>query len=329
MTDPRAVAPKTLTIVVPVFNEEAHVALLAEALIQRLQGIAETWSALFIDDGSRDGTLARLRELAAANSRFDALALSRNFGKEAALAAGLRHACGDAVVIMDADLQHPPEIIPKFLEAWRAGGKVVFGLRQDRVGESKTRTGLSKLFYRLFRLLSDTQIPEGATDFVLLDRVAVDALNSLGERCRFSKGLYAWIGFASVSVPFSVGERAGGGSRWSAIRLASYAVDGFASFSSLPLKIWSYIGIAVSAGAIGYALYFMIQTFVFGIDVPGFPSLIVWITFFAGVQLISLGVLGEYLSRVFDEVKARPLFVVAERIGRTDVVPNVIDKRES
>jgi glycosyltransferase involved in cell wall biosynthesis len=329
MSDQPAAVPKALTIVVPVFNEEAHVALLAQRLTQRLEGLDETWSALFVDDGSRDGTLARLRELAAADRRFSALALSRNFGKEAALAAGLRHASGDAVVIMDADLQHPPELIPRFVEAWRAGSKVVFGLRQDRVGESAARTRLSQIFYRLFRLVSDTSIPEGATDFVLLDRVAVDALNSLGERCRFSKGLYAWIGFPSVCVPFSVGERGEGGSRWSFIRLARYAADGFVSFSSLPLKIWSYLGIVVSAGAIAYALYFAIQTLVFGVDVPGFPSLIVSITFFAGVQLISLGVLGEYLSRVFDEVKARPLFVVAERIGQPASQPNAVDKREN
>lgn len=329
MFDRPAAAPKTLTIVVPVFNEEAHVALLAQRLIERLEGLDESWSALFVDDGSRDGTLARLRELAAADRRFSALALSRNFGKEAALAAGLRHATGDAVVLMDADLQHPPELIPRFVEAWRAGGKVVFGLRQDRVGESAARTSLSRIFYGLFRLVSETPISEGATDFVLLDRVAVDALNSLGERCRFSKGLYAWIGFPSVSVPFSVGERSEGGSRWSFIGLARYAADGIVSFSSLPLKIWSYLGIVVSAGAIAYALYFAIQTLVFGVDVPGFPSLIVSITFFAGVQLISLGVLGEYLSRVFDEVKARPLFVVAERIGQPAIQPNAVDKGES
>jgi len=328
MANQRAASP-TLTIVVPVFNEEANVPLLAEVLKHKLQALAESWSVLFVDDGSRDGTLTRLRQLAAADPRFGALALSRNFGKEAALAAGLRHATGDAVVVMDADLQHPPEVIPRFVEAWRAGSKVVFGLRQDRVGESATRTGLSRLFYRLFDLVTEVQIAEGATDFVLLDRVAVDAINRLGERCRFSKGLYAWVGFSSVSVPFSVGERAGGASHWSLIRLASYATDGVASFSSLPLKVWSYVGMVVSAAAIVYALYFIVQTFVFGIDTPGFPSLIVSITFFAGIQLISLGVLGEYLARVFDEVKARPLFVVAERIGQPNLVAPAIDRPEA
>ncbi|MGD0764065.1 MAG: glycosyltransferase family 2 protein [Roseiarcus sp.] len=325
----RAADGKALTIVVPVFNEESHVAILAEKLTQELDRLSEAWSVLFVDDGSQDGTLARLRELARADSRFGALALSRNFGKEAALAAGLRHASGDAVIVMDADLQHPPEAIPRFVEAWRAGAKVVFGQRQNRVGESAARRGLSRVFYRLFRLLSDTRIPRGATDFVLFDRQAADALNALGERCRFSKGLYAWIGFRSAAVPFRVGEREGSNSHWSLIKLLRYALDGVASFSSLPLKVWSYVGLAVSTGAIAYAVYFAIQTLVLGVDVPGFPSLIISITFFAGVQLISLGVLGEYLGRVYQEVKGRPLFVVAERIGAPSAAPNAAAKTES
>jgi polyisoprenyl-phosphate glycosyltransferase len=318
-----AARPRALTIVVPIFEEEAHISILAERLIHVLEGISETWSVLFVDDGSRDGTLARLRALAQTDPHFGALALSRNFGKEAALAAGLRYASGDAVILMDADLQHPPEAIPLFVEAWRAGNKVVFGLRQDRVGESRARSALSRLFYRLFQLISETSIPEGATDFVLLDRQAVDALNSVGERCRFSKGLYSWIGFRPVSVQFSVEGRKEAGSRWSLTKLARYALDGLASFSSLPLKIWSYLGLVVSASAIAYALYFAVQTLVFGADVPGFPSLIVSITFFSGIQLISLGVLGEYLSRVFEEVKARPLFVVSEAIGQSIAAPDL------
>jgi polyisoprenyl-phosphate glycosyltransferase len=184
------------------------------------------------------------------------------------------------------------------------------------------RSALSRLFYRLFRLISETTIPEGATDFVLLDRQsvnAVNALNSVGERCRFSKELYFWIGFRSKSVLFTVEKRKSENSRWKLPTLGRYALDGFASFSSLPLKMWSYLGLAVSASAISYALYFAIEMLIFGGDVPGFPSLIVSITFFAGVQLISLGVIGEYLSRVFEEVKARPLYVIAETIGRSEV----------
>jgi len=318
MANARAASGKTLSIVVPVFNEEANVTVLAERIAQSLADVREAWSILFVDDGSSDGTLAQVSRLAAADSRIGAVALSRNFGKEAAMAAGLRYARGDAAIIMDADLQHPPEVIPRFLEAWRAGADLVYGLRQDRASESPSRSGPSKFFYRLFGRLSDLRIPEGATDFVLLDRKAVDAMNSLGERCRFTKGLISWIGFRSTCVPFFVEPRRQGRSRWSPIKLATYAIDAFSSFSSLPLKVWSYLGMAVSAGAIVYAGCFVVQTMIFGVDVPGFPSLIVSIMFFAGVQLISLGVLGEYVARLFQEVKRRPLFVVAERIGNAE-----------
>ena len=311
----RSVEAKTITVVVPLHNEEGNLDVLAERLRAVLDHASEDYSILFVDDGSRDGTLAKLRRLAQVDPRIGAVALSRNFGKEAAIAAGLRHARGDAVILMDADLQHPPETIPQFLAAWRAGSEIVFGLRQDRVGESRSRTNLSKLFYRLFERVSDLQIPEGSTDFLLLDRKAVDAMNALGERSRFSKGLYSWIGFRSTYVAFAVGRRHRGQSHWSLLKLATYAIDAFASFSSLPLKVWSYFGLLISLGAIAYAVYFIIQTTVFGIDVPGFPSLIVSIMFFAGVQLISLGVIGEYLARMFEEVKGRPLFIVGERIG--------------
>ena len=311
----RAVGAKIVTIVIPVYNEEGNVAVLTERLHKALADCSEDHRVLFIDDGSQDGTLAKLRELAAADRRVAAITFSRNFGKEAAIAAGLKFAEGDAVVLMDADLQHPPEVVPQFLAAWRAGFQVVFGLRQDRVGESRTRIGLSATFYRLFKRLSKVRIPIGSTDFLLLDRKAVDAMNALGERSRFSKGLFSWIGFRSTEVPFAVGRRHEGTSTWSLLRLGTYAIDAFASFSSLPLKVWSYVGVAVSLGAIAYAGYFVVQTLVFGIDTPGFPSLIVSIMFFAGVQLISLGVIGEYLARMFEEVKQRPLFIVGERIG--------------
>jgi glycosyltransferase involved in cell wall biosynthesis len=321
----RAVDAKTITVVIPLHNEEAILDVLAERLRAVLEHAGEAYSVLFVDDGSQDGTLGKLRRLAQVDARICAVALSRNFGKEAAIAAGLRHARGDAVVLMDADLQHPPEIIPQFLAAWSAGSEIVFGLRQDRVGESQSRTNLSKLFYRLFKRVSDLQIPEGSTDFLLLDRKAVGAMNALGERSRFSKGLYSWIGFRSAYVEFAVGHRHRGKSRWSFLELATYALDAFASFSSLPLKVWSYFGLLISLGAIVYAAYFVVQTTVFGIDVPGFPSLIVSIMFFAGVQLISLGVIGEYLARMFEEVKRRPLFIVGERIGAIEPSPRSDD----
>ncbi len=304
-----------ITIVAPVLNEERHIAALMARLDQALDGLNLDWSVLFIDDGSADATLATIRALAGADHRVGAIALSRNFGKEAAIAAGLRYAQGQAIILMDCDLQHPPEVIPQFIQAWRAGACVVLGSREDRPGDGLARRGLSRFFYRLFGLISDTPIPDGATDFVLLDRKAVRALNSLGESCRFSKGLFAWIGFKSATVPFSVAARDGDASRWSLFKLLKFALDGLASFSSLPLKIWSYLGFAISIAAIAYSVFFWIRTLAFGVDMPGFPSLMVSITFFAGVQFISLGVLGEYLARVYSEVKARPLYIVAEEIG--------------
>ena len=307
---------KTVTIVVPVFNEERNLAALLSRLAGALASEPERFRFLFVNDGSRDGTWATLRRFAQAEERLEAISLSRNFGKEAAIAAGLACAEGDALVLMDADLQHPPEAIPQFLKAWRAGAAVVFGLRQDRIGESRSRTGLSKLFYQLFKRVSDLKIPEGATDFLLLDRKAADAMNRLGERNRFSKGLFSWIGFPSAEVTFSVGARHEGVSRWRMLKLGTYAIDAFSSFSSLPLKMWSYVGMLISAGAMLYALYVLAETLIFGADVPGFPSLIVSIMFFSGVQLISLGVMGEYLARLFLEVKQRPLYIVADEIGR-------------
>jgi len=304
-----------ITLVVPVLNEAAGLDALVAELHKCLDGRDFDWSVLFIDDGSSDGTLDRIRALNAADPRFTAISFSRNFGKEIAIAAGLRHATGDAVVIMDGDLQHPPDMVPAFVAEWRKGTKIVFGQRQSRDSDSWSRKLYSRLFHFIFRHIAQTRLPLGVVDFLLLDRQAADAINRLGERTRFSKGLYAWIGFPSVVVPFESHDRFTGKSRWSFVKLASFAVDGFVSFSSLPLKVWSYIGALISLAAIAYGTYFLVRSLMFGADVPGFPTLIVSIMFFAGVQLVSLGVIGEYLSRIYEEVKARPLYVVAEAVG--------------
>jgi polyisoprenyl-phosphate glycosyltransferase len=229
----------------------------------------------------------------------------------------VRCVLSDAVVVMDADLQHPPEIIPQFVAEWRAGAKVVFGQRRSRTADSLARRLHSRLFYGLFRHMARTRLPSGVVDFLLLDRKPLDAFNRLGERTRFSKGLYAWIGFPSVVVPFDSPDRLTGKSRWSFVTLAGFALDGLVSFSSLPLKVWSYVGALISLAAICYGAYVLVYTLLFATDVPGFPSLIVSITFFAGIQLISLGVIGEYLARIYEEVKARPMFVIADEIGLT------------
>ena len=304
-----------ISLVIPVLNEADGLDALAAELHRALDGRDFDWSALFVDDGSTDGTLAKIRALNAADPRFTSISFSRNFGQNVAIAAGLRYARGDAVVIMDADLQHPPEVIPNFVARWREGAKIVFGQRETRVANSMFRNLYSTIFHAIFRRIAHTRLPVGAADFLLLDRQAADAINRLGERTRFSKGLYAWVGFPSTVVPFDAGARLAGRSKWSFLKLAQFALDGFVSFSTLPLKVWSYVGVVISLGAIAYAIYFLLRSLVFGSDVPGFPSLIVSIMFFAGVQLVSLGIIGEYLARIYEEVKARPLYVVAEEIG--------------
>ncbi len=304
-----------LSIVVPVFNEARNLRPLVARLTPVLEKCCASFEVVFIDDGSQDDTLATLRELHAADPRLSALSFSRNFGKEIAIAAGLDHARGRAVVIMDADLQHPPEVIPEFVAKWREGFKNVYGQRADRAADPKMRGFLTGIFYDLIDRFGDVSLPSGAGDFRLLDRQAVDALLTLRERARFSKGLYAWIGFKSIGVPFVVVERASGASKFNFGKLARFALDGLLSFSSMPLKVWTYVGLAISGFALSMAAYFFVRTMLFGVDTPGFPSLIVSIAFFAGVQLLSLGVLGEYIARIFNEVKGRPLYLVAERVG--------------
>jgi glycosyltransferase involved in cell wall biosynthesis len=308
-------AAPELSIVVPVYNEAANVDALVARLRPVLDGVTASWEMVFIDNGSRDDTLARIRSLNAADPRLRAVAFSRNFGKEIAIAAGLDHARGQATVIMDADLQHPPEMIATFVQKWREGYAMVYGQRTDRRADGPVRRWFTRLFYRLFDAFGETPLPEGAGDFRLLDRRAVDALRQMGERARFSKGLYAWIGFPSIGVPFEVAERVHGVSKFNARKLFRFAFDGITSFSTLPLKLWTYVGACVSAFSLITAIWILVQTMMSGVDVPGYASLIVSVTFLAGVQLISLGVIGEYIGRIFAEVKRRPLYIVGDQVG--------------
>lgn len=306
---------RSLTVVVPLLNEARGIPILERRLTRTLEALGRPWDVLVVDDGSTDRTLDVLKELNARDPRYRALSLSRNFGKEIAVAAGLAHATGDGVVIMDGDLQHPPEAIAEFVIRWQQGYHVVYGQRRDRDTDAALVRFSSRLFYRLFRELSGTKLPRGAGDFRLLDRKAVDALNRFGERARFNKGLYAWIGFKSIGVPFDVEARLDGRSRWRPGRLFSLAMDGLASFTTLPLRVWSWLGLLVSLLAFLYAAVFLFKTLIWGTDVPGFPTLIISVMLFAGVQLISLGVIGEYLGRVYEEVKGRPLYLIAEEVG--------------
>ncbi len=304
-----------ISVIIPIYNEANNLAPLSARLSAVLEGGDYSFEVILINDGSQDDSLEKIRSLCAQSPNYRALSLSRNFGKEVAITAGLDQARGDAVIIMDADLQHPPELITQFIEKWRQGYKNVYGQRQDRATDPRIRVIFTQLFYRLVEKYGDVSLPSGAGDYRLLDRQAVDALLSMRERARFNKGLYAWIGFSSVGVPYTVESRAAGESKFNFSRLMQFALDGFMSFSSIPLKIWTYAGLLISGFALAMALYYWTRTMLFGVDLPGFPSLIVSITFFSGVQLISLGVIGEYIARIFNEVKGRPLYLVEETIN--------------
>jgi glycosyltransferase involved in cell wall biosynthesis len=304
-----------ISVVVPVYNEASNIAPLCDRLARVLERIASSWEIVFIDDGSEDGTAAAIKARHAADARIGAVSFSRNFGKEVAIAAGLDHARGRAVVIMDADLQHPPEMIDTFVQRWREGYAMVYGQRINREGERPIKRAFARLFYRLFDRFGETRLPKGAGDFRLIDRKGVEVLRTLGERARFSKGLYAWIGFKAVGVPFDVEERRHGTTKWNFRKLLRFAFDGIMAFSTMPLRVWTYLGLLISLGAIGTAVFFVIRTLLFGTDLPGFPSLIVSVMFFSGIQLMSLGIIGEYIGRIFAEVKRRPLYIVEERLG--------------
>jgi glycosyltransferase involved in cell wall biosynthesis len=315
MLDRREGQQPELSIVIPVLNESENIRPLLQKLVPILEGAARSFEIIFVDDGSTDDTLDLLRAVHRADRRVMAVSFSRNFGKEIAIAAGLDHAAGRAAIIMDADLQHPPETVIEFVAKWREGYKNVFGQRRDRYADSPLRRALTHRFYHLFDAFGETNLPPGAGDFRLLDRQAIEALARMRERARFSKGLYAWIGFKSIGVPYDVAERAAGMSKFSYRTLTRFALDGLMSFSTIPLRVWTYIGFAISFLSLSIAAYFLIRTAISGVDVPGFASLIVSVTFLSGIQLLSLGVLGEYIGRIFAEVKRRPLYLVAERIG--------------
>ena len=304
-----------ISVIIPVFNEDENIEPLLQRLVPILERIAASFEILFIDDGSCDTTLAVLRHAHAQDRRVKAVALSRNFGKEVAIAAGLDFVRGAATIIMDADLQHPPEMIETFVARWRDGYKNVYGQRIDRSADSRLRRLLTHRFYHIFGAFGEMELPPGAGDFRLLDRQAVAALRGMREKARFSKGLYAWIGFKSIGVPFDVAERVHGSSKYSYRKLTRFALDGLMSFSTLPLMVWTYIGTSISVISLATAVYFVVETLVFGVNVPGFASLIVSVTFLAGIQLLSLGVLGEYIGRIFAEVKGRPLYLIEECLG--------------
>lgn len=305
----------TLSIVVPMYNEEAALDGFFGRLQRVLQTVTPSYEIVCVNDGSQDFTLARLRTAASADPRIKIVNLSRNFGKEIALSAGLDHATGDAVIPIDADLQDPPEVIPMMIAKWRAGAKVVLAKRKDRSSDGWLKRVTANGAYWLFSKLTDPKIPQNVGDFRLMDRIVVDAIKRLPERSRFMKGLFAWIGYEPEYVEYDREARSAGETKWNYWKLWNFALDGITSFSSLPLRIWSYLGFGVSLFAMAYLVWTVAKTMIFGLDVPGYASLMSVILFFNGISLIGIGVIGEYLGRIFTEVKARPLYIVAETVG--------------
>jgi glycosyltransferase involved in cell wall biosynthesis len=303
-----------LSVVVPVYNEEEVIRHFLQATRPVLEKTGLAYEYVFIDDGSRDRTADILSQELAGGLPGRLLGLSRNFGKEAALSAGLEAARGDIAVIIDADLQDPPELILQMLDGWRAGYDVVYGLRVDRSSDTLMKRSTAGMFYRLFNRLANIDMPANAGDFRLIDRAVVDALLRLPERNRFMKGLFAWVGFPAMALPYERPPRKAGTGKFNYWKLWNFALDGLTGFTTLPLRVWFYGGVLISAGAFAYALFLVLRVLVFGIDVPGYASLMVALLFFSGVQLLSIGMIGEYIARLFNEAKQRPVYILQDVI---------------
>jgi polyisoprenyl-phosphate glycosyltransferase len=304
-----------VSIVAPAYNEAKNLAAFVAAMTPVLDSLGEPWEIVFVDDGSRDDTLGILLAARAADPRLKIVGLARNFGKDVALSAGLAHARGRAVIPIDCDLQHPPALIPAMVAKWRAGADMVIGVRTRRTEEGVVRRTTARMYYSVMRRMTNVEIPSNAGDFRLLDRKIVDVINQMPERCRFMKGIFAWPGFKTEAVEFQANVRAGGQSRWSFWKLWRFALDGLFSFSTAPLKLWTYLGGLSAAGAFIYLIITLIQKIFFGIKAAGYASLLIVVLFLGGLLLLSNGIQGEYIARIFEEVKGRPLFVVASKWG--------------
>jgi polyisoprenyl-phosphate glycosyltransferase len=315
---PRQPRP-AISCVVPAFNEAANLAPMLGGLTAQLAALTDRWEVIVVDDGSVDGTAAAMAPwLVRPGVRY--VRLSRNFGKEAALTAGIDRAAGEVVLLMDADLQHPASLVPEMLAAWVAGADMVCAARASRADESLAKRLGTALFYALVNRDASVQIPVDAGDFRLMDRRVVDALKSLPERNRFMKGLYAWVGFHNVIIPYTPNERHAGTTTFSMRRLARLAFTGVTAFTNAPLRLWSALGVVIALFALAFGGWIVFEHFMYGNDVPGWATLVTGMAFFSGVQLLSIGILGEYVGRIFDEVKQRPVYVVGLEAGRGAIV---------
>lgn len=304
-----------ISLIIPCYNEEASLPILWKALedVKALRPEFE-YEYIFVDDGSRDRTLPILEDLAARDASVHYLSFSRNFGKEAGMYAGLNEARGEWVAILDADMQDPPSLLPQMFDILLKGEiDMVATRRVTRKGEPKIRSFFARFFYRLINRMTDVEIVDGARDFRVMTHEVVDAILSLSERQRFSKGIFSWVGFRTEWIEYENIERAAGETKWSFWKLFKYAVDGIVSFTTVPLRLATFSGFFVSAASFVYIIYYVIRTLIWGIPVPGYPSLLAFVLFLGGITLLALGILGEYLARTYMEVKRRPLYIIRKK----------------
>jgi dolichol-phosphate mannosyltransferase len=308
-------SPPTISIIIPVFNEQDNLLLLYERLTSVMEETEPNFEVVFVNDGSRDQSGKLLQELAGKDDRFLVVELARNFGHQIAISAGMDFATGSGVIIMDSDLQDPPEVLPRFIEKWREGHDVVYAIRQQRK-EGWFKRSLYSLFYRLLQRVASIQIPLDAGDFCIMDRRVVDILIGMPERNRFVRGIRSWVGLDQVGLSYERDARYAGEPKFTFSRLVYLALDGLVSFSYLPLRMISIIGIGVSILSLFLAIFYAIRKLTLGLSPPGFATIVVSIFFLAGIQLVTLGVIGEYIGRIFEEVKRRPLYVVRRVIQK-------------
>ena len=311
----RATREPSFSVVIPAYNEAANLPVVLPEVIRVLRDLSSAVEVIVVDDGSRDGTERAMRELCGAWPELVYLQLSRNFGKEAALTAGIDAARGELVLLIDADGQHPVAMIPAMVERWRAGADVVYAVRSTRNDQTLLHARLASLFYLLVNWRNRVAIPPGAGDFRLMDRRVVDALKALPERNRFMKGLYAWVGFVSTTLEYDPLPRHQGKSRFGLRSALSLGLTGLVSFSPAPLRLFAYLGLAISSLSLAYGLWVVLQFVAWGNDVPGWPTIVAGIMFLSGIQLLSVGVLSEYVGRIYEEVKQRPVYLLRDRAG--------------
>lgn len=321
-------ARRTLSLVIPIFNEEETIPELHGRLQAFLAVLGETWEVVFVDDGSKDRSLPLLREMTIAEPNYRVISFSRNFGHQIAITAGIDRAEGDAVVVMDADLQDPPEVVKEMLERWREGFDVVYGVRSKRHGESLFKRVTAAIFYRLLRAMLGFEVPVDAGDFRLMSRQVVIVLRSMRERHRFVRGMVAWIGFKQTRVLYERPERFAGETKYPLSKMLRFAVDGITSFSIIPVRLATWLGALCGLAAIGIGLWATLQKLSGGYVVPGWATIMTMIALCSSAQLIMTGVLGEYVGRIYEEVKRRPLYTVAEHLNLDDA-PAVTDRVHS